>query len=81
MNDQPADSRTTVKTDFVCSSGDGTKLIVDSAAPSYPKDVAIQVRNNRGQAAWVLVSPETARQIAAAILRCATHCESQTDAE
>lgn len=77
----PSDPPTTVQARFKCNSGDGATLCVD-APPPHSGGVTISVSQPSSRiTAWIIASPETARQIAAAILRCADEAETVSNAE
>lgn len=65
------DNQTTERRRFKCISGDGATLIVDTP-PTYPGDVTISLSF---PSRFVIVSPDMAREIAAALMDSATVAE------
>ena len=70
-DDQNPTSQNSVQSRFKCSSGDGSSVIIDNP-PTYPGEVTISI--TRGKP-FVVVSPDVARQVASAIMDCASRAE------
>lgn len=77
-DNQKSTSQTTRQRRFECSSGDGSKLLVDTP-DTYPGDVVLSMsfpkRHEAAPFRFVIVSPDVARAIAAALVDCATVAE------